>query len=224
MTALDIRSVPPPPSSALPKAPSRPPRRAPAGYAHVTRERPKESRVLKRWPTRMRQLDPIIARFVDDVLRLATEATRDSLRRLLGEAARQPWTRRTAGTPGIVTSASASELSDRTPEELPRPRSSPPVRGPGRRSALAIVTTDVAPPTAAAEITDPQWLLAMGSSAPNDVLDLEQPEQVEPPPESVSEAPASTTRDLGGVSPVRLRANETLARVSGAGVVIRRAR
>jgi len=86
---------------------------------------------------------------------------------------------------------------------------------------LAIVTTEVAPPAPAAEITDPQWLLAMGSSAPNDVLD---PEQIEPPPESVSEAPASTTRDLGGVSPVRLRANETLARVSGAGVVIRRAR
>jgi hypothetical protein len=86
------------------------------------------------------------------------------------------------------------------------------------------VTTEVAPPATAAEITDPQWLLAMGSSAPNDVLDLEQPEQVEPAEESVSEAPASTTRDLGGVSPVRLRANETLARVSGAGVVIRRAR
>jgi len=176
----------------------------------------------------MRQLDPIIARFVDDVLRLATEATRDSLRRLLGEAARRPWARRTPGTRGIVTPASESELSERDLSELPRPRSSPSVRGAGRRSALArplaIVTTEVAPPATAAEITDPQWLLAMGSSAPNDVLDLEQPEQVEPAEESVSEAPASTTRDLGGVSPVRLRANETLARVSGAGVVIRRAR
>jgi hypothetical protein len=39
---------------------------------------------------------------------------------------------------------------------------------------------------------------------------------------AVPEGPASTVRAIGGSSPVRLRANETLARVSNAGVVIRR--
>jgi hypothetical protein len=145
----------------------------------------------------MRKLDPIIARFVDDVLRLATEATRGGLQRFLAEEAEARRPR--------IRSARASRAV-RAPTSQPK------------LATLAIAKAEVAYPAPAAEITDPQWLLAMGSDAPLDV------EETEMAAEPVSEAPASSVRELGGASPIRLRANETLARVSGAGVVIRRAR
>jgi hypothetical protein len=161
----------------------------------------------------MRKLEPLIARFIDNVLRLVEQAAADGLRTLLAEEARRPRARR----PDADLPAAA-----RPSEDLPRD-SGRPVRKPAKRSPIAIVTADPTPPAPGAEITDPQWVLAMGAPAPLEVGDAADFAGVAET-ESASEGPVSTVRETAHVSPVRLRANETLARVSGAGVVIRRAR
>jgi len=156
----------------------------------------------------MRKLEPLIARFVDDVLRLVKEATADGLRTLLSEETGRPRTRPSDGE---------TVASSRQSGGLP-PRARRPLRGMARRSTIAGMTADLAPSAPGADITDPQRLLAITAPGPLDVAEAETA------PDSPSDGPVSTVREAGGVSPVRLRANETLARVSSAGVVIRRAR
>lgn len=166
----------------------------------------------------MRKLEPLIARFVDDILRLVQRATADGLRTLLAEEARRPRTRHLSER-DFVAEAAAPASSPRQTGEV--------VRLTDGRSAIAITTADTSPPPAEvtdAEITDPQWLLAMGTPPSPDILSVASAVDVGTALESVSEGPVSTVRETGNISPVRLRANETLARVSGAGVVIRRAR
>src|SRR5580700_8265303 len=170
----------------------------------------------------MRKLEPLIARFVDDILRLVQGATADGLRTLLAEEARRPRTHHLAehlAERDFVAEAAA-------PASAPR-RTGKVVRLTDGRSPIAITTTDASSPPPAeitdAEITDPQWLLAMGTQSSPDILSIAPLVDAETALESVSEGPVSTVRETGNISPVRLRANETLARVSGAGVVIRRA-
>jgi hypothetical protein len=81
-------------------------------------------------------------------------------------------------------------------------------------------TLDLTPLPTVAEITDPEALLAGAVPAPG------PPPVLGPPrvPESEGDGPPSAVRPLPVVSPVRLMGNETLARVSGSGVVIRRGR
>ncbi|MGO9837716.1 MAG: hypothetical protein ACLP1X_26310 [Polyangiaceae bacterium] len=162
----------------------------------------------------MRTLDPIIARFVDDLLALVEEAAADGLRTLLAEETRHRRTRRLQGerVPAAQPMANGA---------IPRP-ARPPLE-PTRRPGAGRASADVAPPPAAAgEITDPQWLLAMGAPAPAGVGEADV-EEIASASESL-EGPASTVREVAARPPVRLRANETLARVSNAGVVIRRSR
>jgi hypothetical protein len=162
----------------------------------------------------MRKLDPIITRFVDDLLALVEEAAAEGLRRLLAEETRHRRTRRLHGE--LVVKAQPM-----TNGAIPRPGR--PAREPTRRSNVRGTSTDVTLALATAgEITNPQWLLAMGAPAPSDVGEADV-EEIASASES-SEGPASTVRELAARSPVRLRANETLARVSNAGVVIRRSR
>jgi hypothetical protein len=96
-------------------------------------------------------------------------------------------------------------VSERT-EGLPT-RPLRPVNTDSQAMASVALTEDVTPPEAAAEITDPQMVLG---------LEVPRPQLVEDPqPLREAEAPSSGYH-------VRLRENETVARVSNAGVVIRR--
>jgi hypothetical protein len=160
----------------------------------------------------MRKLDQIIARFVDDVVALVKEAAADGLGQVLAEEARHRRTRRLDGEAVIA----AQPAADRGPSRPARP-----AREPVSRSAVGNANADLPSPAAAGEITDPQWLLAMGAPA-RAVVEDPRSEAAATGPESL-EGPTSTVREAAP-SPVRLRDNETLARVSGAGVVIRRSR
>jgi hypothetical protein len=167
--------------------------------------------------TDMRILEPLTARFVDDVIRLVREATAEGLRTLLGEEAGRP-------RPHLPQSdvVKAPRRAARVPTHPSRP-----IREPARRSPIPTANLSLPAPggeTKDAEITDPQWLLAMGAPTLLEVPSVLEAADSEVAPESVSEGPPSAVREAGGISPVRLRANETLARVSNAGVVIRRAR
>src|SRR5580693_6404537 len=99
----------------------------------------------------MRKLEPLIARFVDDILRLVQGATADGLRTLLAEEARRPRTHHLS-EPDLVAEAAA-------PTSTPR-RTGQVVRLTGGRSPIAITTAEPSLPPPAeitdAEITDPQ--------------------------------------------------------------------
>jgi hypothetical protein len=98
-----------------------------------------------------------------------------------------------------------SLVSERT-EGLPT-RALRPVNTDSQATASVARTEDLTPPEAAAEITDPQMVLG---------LEVPRPQLVEDPqPLPEAEAPKSGHH-------VRLRENETVARVSNAGIVIRR--
>lgn len=155
----------------------------------------------------MLDLQPLIARFVDDVLRTIRTASLDELRALLGEDVE-------------VASAPRVKRSARKPRRRAA-RAHVPVRAPSRAEEQA--REDAAPtpePPAQAEITDPEALLAAatGSPAPS----------AAPEPSLVliegggDAAPSSTERPLRRAT--RLRAGESLAREVGTGVVIRRAK
>jgi hypothetical protein len=147
-----------------------------------------------------------------------------SLEDLLGETPRDAG--RPTGTPRASTAQGTASSLTELNREASGQTSSHSARGRPRRSSLvaAEMTTDAAPtashapPAPAAEITDPQGLLAMGVHEP---LRAAEPEIAR---ERVPEGPTSTVRAIEAGSPVRLRANETLAKVSNAGIVIRRAK
>jgi hypothetical protein len=89
-------------------------------------------------------------------------------------------------------------------EDVARGRTRPPPRV--RHRIVAASGADMVTPEPADEITDPDMLLGLGMPPP--LVDL-----------SPGPIPADPTTGLH----MKLRENETLARVSGAGVVIRRA-
>jgi hypothetical protein len=165
-------------------------------------------------------LHALTVSFTDAVMDAIRSA---SLEDLLGQASRGPG--RSTGVPSTAKVAraesSAAQLGRHSGGHEP-PNG---VRVGARRSGLsAAAATDPAPspsqapPAPAAEITDPQGLLSMGTQESRNVA---PPEIAR---ERVPEGPASAVRAVEASSPVRLRANETLARVSNAGVVIRRAK
>lgn len=154
-------------------------------------------------------LHTLTASFADSVMAAIRSA---SLEDLLGEAYRDPG--RPAGAPRSLKIARAP--SSARPTRGGRARRSSdvdrPVLARAPESGIAVRRSDRPLPPTGAEITDPQGLLAMEA--------VERMALVERKPER--EAPVSTLQAARAVPSVRLRANETLARVSNAGVVIRR--
>ena len=161
----------------------------------------------------MSSLESLISHFVADVLRLIREAKVEDLLDLVAEA------------PHPIPPLEESE-----PEPVPDPVADDPVAPPPVRSQRVPVTR-LAPvrrfsrrprlaPTVE-EITDPASLLAIAPEPPPSAVPLPPPtlptlladpvDDVEPPPSSSQE------RVL-----VRLNSNETLARSTNAGIVIRR--
>jgi hypothetical protein len=183
----------------------------------------------------MLDLQPLIARFVDDVLRTIRTASLDELRALLGEAAtRAPALDKPRDPPRGITreparaARSAPSRGRRRAQARPRPLPvAPPSAGPGSLGgeewprATRTGPAEAPEPPAPAEITDPEALLAAASAW--------QPVAPSPPPtlravdgDVELAAPPSGERSARGVA--RLRAGETLAREAGTGVVIRRAK
>jgi hypothetical protein len=167
----------------------------------------------------MLKLQPLIARLVDDVLRLVREAAMDDLRRLVVSDAERslesPPVKRTSGSTSGATSGARRDVPTRRRGALHEP-----AQRSHQVAKNAAENPDRAPPPAVAEITDPEALLAGAAPKPAPPLALEYTRVSE----SESDGPASAVRPLPLVSPVRLMGNETLARVSSSGVVIRRAR
>jgi hypothetical protein len=165
----------------------------------------------------MLKLQPLIARLVDDVLRLVREAAMEDLRRLVvSDAERSPESPPVKRTSGATSGARrVADVPNRRRGALHEPvqRSHQVAKNPAKNP-------DRAPPPTVAEITDPEALLAGAAPKPVPPLALEYTRVSE----SESDGPASAVRPLPLVSPVRLMGNETLARVSSSGVVIRRAR
>jgi hypothetical protein len=197
--------------------------------------------VLKINQIRMRNLESMIAEFVDDLLQTIREATIEDLRELL-----------------------LAEAEKARPSETPRAEQA--IRTPAGRAARATAiqrrvngaSVDLhSSPPSVAEITDPESLLSLGratngareAGAPTPGQrfwlgaqavshDKERPRpartpaketpapEVLPAPESTPEietdGPASNVWPVGSGAPVRLSDNETLARVSNSGIVIRR--
>jgi hypothetical protein len=156
-------------------------------------------------------LDALTASFIDAVMDAIRTA---SLQELLREAPRV----RQGDAPRIGESERAtSPVGQRKRAAVPAPAGRT-ASARSRRSGVSTAPTRSVPtpppPAPAAEITDPQGLLAMGLPLRLGATEAEIG--------GAPEGPASTVRAIGGGSPVRLRANETLARVSNAGVVIRR--
>lgn len=165
----------------------------------------------------MLKLQPLITQLVDDVLRLVREAAMDDLRRLVvSDAERSP------ESPPVKRTSGATSGPSRMVDVPTRRRRA--LHEPAQRSLQVAKNPaqnpDRAPPPTVAEITDPEALLAGAAPKPVPALALEYTRVLE----SESDGPASAVRPLPLVSPVRLMGNETLARVSSSGVVIRRAR
>ncbi|HEX3770097.1 MAG TPA: hypothetical protein VHV30_04500 [Polyangiaceae bacterium] len=175
----------------------------------------------------------MIAEFVDGLLLAIGDATVEELRELLG--------RSDAGEPGYAPKFEAAPVAAAAPA-APRKLARLDHNAALRRSIEASLA---APPVA--EITDPESLLSLGTAngASSSLLDAirhtpaaARPTPAPPIPVTVVEpasngvrgerhadpeidSPASGVRPKNGAS-IRLSDNETLARVSDAGVVIRR--
>jgi hypothetical protein len=169
----------------------------------------------------------MIAQFVDDLLLAIGEASIEELEELF------------ASRPGKTGSTETQRPGSPSPSEPAR-------RGATARGARAWVeAAQASPPPTVAEITDPESLLSLVAShrieaamesvaaekaaAPEGrradstkQVVLLRPPSTEGLAELEGDSPASGVRPVGGGAPVRLSDNETLARVSNAGVVIRR--
>jgi hypothetical protein len=160
-------------------------------------------------------IESLISNFVGDVLRLLREARVEELLNLVAEAPR-PIPPLEDSEPELLEDPTGDDGDDAEPlrsERAPVMRLAP-VRRIARRPRLV--------PPAVEEITDPASLLAIApepsASAPPPPPPtlptlLADPDDVEAPPPSSSQE----SRVL-----VRLNSNETLARSSNAGIVIRR--
>jgi hypothetical protein len=158
----------------------------------------------------MLDLQPLIDRFVEGVLRALRGASLDELRELLapGTPARVP------RPPAAVPRAAPARRQARPQRPVRAAATSAP-----RRAARAALASELAAePFAFAEITDPERLLAATVAPRGTTAPLEAPSA-----DLEGEPPASAERPTGGAT-ARLRAGESLARATGAGVVIRRAK
>jgi hypothetical protein len=168
----------------------------------------------------MLDLQPLIARFVDDVLRTIRGASLDELRRHLGpEASGAPApARRIAPPPARRIAPAAPRQASGGARRRPAPEARAPsgLNGAPRAQSVAPAREAPEPPTLS-EITDPEALLA-AAFAPPVAPTPGEPARVIPE----VEPPASEERVKG--SATALRAGETLLRDAGAGVVIRRAK
>jgi hypothetical protein len=174
----------------------------------------------------------MIAQFVDDLLHTIGEATIEELRELFANVPE-----RSKDEPLFPFAEVAPAAASRP---VPAPRAPRADHAAARKSIAALANVRSAsslPPPAVAEITDPESLLsivatngsapALGSirrSAPSILMPVaarSTTTTAERTQEPEGESPASGVRPVGG-STVRLSDNETLARVSNSGVVIRR--
>jgi hypothetical protein len=197
--------------------------------------------VLKINQIRMRNLESMIAEFVGGLLQTIREATIEELRELLfaeAEKARPSETprpeqaiRTTAGRAGRATG-----IGRRVHGASVDLQSSPPsvaeITDPESLLSLGRATNgarEVGAPTAGQKF----WLGAQ--AVPHDkerprpartpATELPAPEVLPAPestPELETDGPASNVWPVGSGAPVRLSDNETLARVSNSGIVIRR--
>jgi hypothetical protein len=162
-------------------------------------------------------LDALTASLVDSVLDAIRSASLDDL---LGEGIRLPESR--IATPAKVARGTLVPPIDEPP--IPATPSRRRLRSMSETTAV-VLATDLTPPEPAAEITDPQMLLGLGP--PRALVDA-APKHEEPSSRRADSTPTSRVSDsslprANGHAPhVRLRDNETVARVSNAGVVIRR--
>lgn len=181
----------------------------------------------------MRKLESMIAQFVDDLLHTIGEATIEELRELFANVPE-----RSEDEPLFPFAELALAAASRPVPATRAPRAD---HAAARKSIAALANVRSAsslPPPAVAEITDPESLLsivatngsapAIGSirrSAPSILMPVAARSTTttttERAQEPEGESPASGVRPVGG-STVRLSDNETLARVSNSGVVIRR--
>jgi hypothetical protein len=154
----------------------------------------------------MLDLQPLIDRFVEDVFRAVRGASLDELRELLAQG-----TPTRARRPPVAVPRAAPARRQARPK---RPVRAAPASAP-RKAAPAALAPE---PPAFAEITDPERLLAATVAPRGATAPLEAP-----PTDPEGEPPPSAERPTGGAT-ARLRAGESLARATGAGVVIRRAK
>lgn len=154
----------------------------------------------------MLNLQPLIARLVEDVLRAIRGATLAELRVLASPAAKPPARK--------ASRASAPPQRRRRQPTVPSG-----ARGGAKRSTPAPTTAPPEPAGGGADITDPEQLLATTWQPQPALAESRSIESLEP----VAEPPSSTVRPAVG-SVVKLRDGETLARASGAGVIIRRSK
>jgi hypothetical protein len=161
----------------------------------------------------MLNLEPLIARFVDDVLRAVRRTNLNELRDLLvtAPAAAPGAPRRRAAAPGKAPAGL------RTAKPMaPAPAGDALALKP--RPARTETPADHVPtsePLEIAEITDPERLLA--DAAPSGALAPYLAAEGEP-----EEEPPPSTERLAARPTVALREGESLARDAGAGIVIRR--
>jgi hypothetical protein len=154
----------------------------------------------------MLDLQPLVDRFVEDVLRAVRAASLDELRELLGPA----MPARVRRPPAAVPRAAPARRHARPKRPVRVAAASTP-----RNTAPAALAPE---PPAFAEITDPERLLAATVAPRGATAPLEAP-----PADLEGEPPPSAERPTSGAT-ARLRAGESLARATGAGVVIRRAK
>jgi hypothetical protein len=169
----------------------------------------------------MLNLEPLIARLVDDVLRAIRSATLAELHTVL-ESSEQDLQRKPRAPDPLRTVRPPAK-------RVPAPRVT-------RPAAAAVVTESRSHPEPEphSEITDPERLLAHPKpppAPPGEEVDTslaggEQSESVEPeeePPSTPAPVAAAITHTAGN-APARLRVGESLANTTGTGVVIRRAK
>jgi hypothetical protein len=162
----------------------------------------------------MLNLEPLIARLVDDVLGAIRTATLAELRAVLASSELDLERKPRLAAPSPV--ARPPEVK-RVPASRRKPPSAPASLG---------VQRSHPEPEPHSEITDPERLLAPPVPPPPRVDTAPQDEPVvaapeEAPPESRASTPVV---HAVGHAPARLRVGESLANTTGTGVVIRRAK
>jgi hypothetical protein len=162
--------------------------------------------VIASAPSYMLNIQPLITRLVDDILRAVRTATIEELRASLS-----------AGAADAPTPARGKAVA---PHRTPRPRRALGARPQHQPDAheSAAERLDRPEPPAAGEITDPERLLS-AVTAVNAAVAPNEPAL----PDPQGEPPASAARPTERPQ-TALRAGESLARASGAGLVIRRAK
>jgi hypothetical protein len=156
----------------------------------------------------MLNLEPLVARLVEDVLRALGSLTLEDLRDLAAPSA-TPSPRRSAAVPYVPVVRRRAKAKRRLARG--RARNSPPARVANNRAAAGAIV-DL---PAGADITDPERLLATARAPLPDREGGAPADGEEPPAGAVSPR-------VGSVVP--LRPGERLASASGTSIVIRRAK